>query len=114
MKYSITAKRLNEALNDNNMTQQDLADKSQIGKSSISHYINGTHAPGNKAAYEMGNVLNVNPLWLMGLDAPKDEAPAYKQEEVEKAMQLYKQYQKAIPQVQSAVEALLKPSQSDP
>lgn len=71
MKYEITALRLREALRDANMTQQELADKSHIGKSSISHYINGTNEPGNKSAYQIAKVLKVNPAWLMGLDAPK-------------------------------------------
>jgi len=34
--------------------------------------------------------------------------------EIEKAIKLYKKYKKAIPQVQDAVDALLKSSRSDP
>lgn len=71
MKYEITAYRLREALSDIGMSQQELADKSHIGKSSISHYINGTNEPGNKSAYQLAKVLGVNPTWLMGLDVPK-------------------------------------------
>lgn len=71
MKYEITARRIREAMNDINITQQELSEKSHVGKSSISHYVNGTHAPGNKTAYYLANVLNVNPAWLMGLDVPK-------------------------------------------
>ena len=54
------------------MSQQELADKSGIGKSSISHYVNGSNEPGNKSAYALAEVLNVNPAWLMGLDVPKE------------------------------------------
>lgn len=72
MKYEITAKRLKEALADCGLSQQELADKSGIGKSSISHYINGANKPLNKAAYAMGNVLGVNPAWLMGLEGSKE------------------------------------------
>lgn len=71
MKYEITAKRIKEAMSDMGISQQELADKSKIGKSSISHYVNGTNEPGNKSAYMMSKVLNVNPGWLMGLDVPK-------------------------------------------
>ena len=71
MRYELTAKRLKEAMNDLHMTQQELADKSKIGKSSISHYVNGSNEPGNKSAYAMAKVLNVNPAWLMGLDERK-------------------------------------------
>lgn len=71
MRYELTALRLREALHDADLSQQQLADKSHIGKSSISHYINGLNVPGHKSAYALGQVLNVNPLWLMGLDVPK-------------------------------------------
>ena len=71
MKYEKTALRLRKALSDANMTQQELADKSHIGKSSISHYINGTNEPGNKSAFAMAKILNVNPAWLMGLEVPQ-------------------------------------------
>ena len=73
MKYEVTAKRIKEAMSDMGITQQELADKSKIGKSSISHYVNGSNEPGNKSAYMMAKVLNVNPGWLMGLDVPKYE-----------------------------------------
>lgn len=35
-------------------------------------------------------------------------------DQIKKAMELYKKYKEAIPQVQNAVDALLKPSQPDP
>lgn len=82
MKNELTAKRIQLALSNSNMRSQDLADKSGIGKASISQYVNGSHAPGNISAQRMGEVLNVNPLWLMGFDAPmnpectkKDKSP---------------------------------------
>ena len=71
MKYKKTASRIKEAMSDMNISQQELADKSNIGKSSISHYVNGSNEPGNKSAYALAKVLNVNPAWLMGLDVPK-------------------------------------------
>ena len=70
MKNVETAKRLSEALARASMSQQELADKSGVGKASISQYMNGTHAPGNKKAAQIAEVLNVNPLWLMGFDVP--------------------------------------------
>lgn len=71
MKYEKTANRLKFAMLDAGMTQQELADKSHIGKSSISHYVNGSNEPGNKSAFAMAKVLGVNPAWLMGLDVPR-------------------------------------------
>lgn len=68
MKYPETAKRLLFAMANADISQQELANRSGINKSSISHYVNGSHEPGNKAAYAMANALDVNPLWLMGID----------------------------------------------
>ena len=71
MKYRLTSDRLNEAIAEARMSPQELSDKSGINKSSVSHYRNGTHKPGNISAGKMGEILNVNPLWLMGFDVPK-------------------------------------------
>ena len=125
MRYELTAKRIREALEDLNMTQQELADLSQIGKSSISHYVNGSNEPGNKSAYSLAQVLKVNPAWLMGLDAPKYLPPKQplfsepiesmkRKQDIEKAIEMYEKYINAIPQVQDAVDALLKVPRPDP
>nr|DAR47325.1 MAG TPA: Helix-turn-helix XRE-family like protein [Bacteriophage sp.] len=68
MKCEVTAKRLRKALNECGMKPQELADKTGISKSSISQYLNGSHAPSNISSGKMGKVLNVEPLWLMGFD----------------------------------------------
>ena len=73
MKYPITAQRLRAALNKKNMRAQELADKTEINKASISQYINGSHAPSNISAGKMAKVLSVSPLWLMGFDVPEKE-----------------------------------------
>lgn len=71
MKYEVTARRLREALNDAGMIPQELSDRSKVGKSSVSHYINGSHKPSNITAGKLAGVLNVSPMWLMGFDVPK-------------------------------------------
>lgn len=68
MKNEKTAKRLQKALSESNMNQQELADKSGVSKASISQYINGSHAPGNISAGKIGKILKVEKLWLMGFD----------------------------------------------
>ena len=70
MKYQTTATRLRLAMDAKNMKAQELADKAGIHKSSISQYVNGSHTPSNIKAGQMGKVLGVNPLWLMGFDVP--------------------------------------------
>ena len=68
MKNELIAKRLQLALSNANMKQQDLVEKSGVGKSSISQYINGSHSPSNINAGKIAKVLDVEPLWLMGFD----------------------------------------------
>lgn len=75
MKYNVTASRIIKAMADAGISQQELANRSGISKSSISHYVNGTHEPGNKAAYALAQALAVDPLWLMGLDVEVHDAP---------------------------------------
>lgn len=68
MKNEETARRLRVALNNKDMRAQELADKTGIGKASISQYLNGVHAPSNRTATLMGKVLDVSPMWLMGFE----------------------------------------------
>lgn len=81
MKHEETAKRLKDALYENNMKPQELADLSGVSKSSISQYINGSHKPSNISAGKMAAVLGVDPMWLMGFNVMKerndDPTPVY-------------------------------------
>lgn len=78
MRYEETARRLKKALSDKNMKAQELADKCNINKASISQYVNGTHKPSNIKAALMADVLEVSALWLMGFDLDvQPEAPLY-------------------------------------
>ena len=79
---------------------------------------------------EMSKIFDCSPSWLMGydedyfvsgddgheyfLETKKQGTNSHSDIEVTEALALYERYKNAIPQVQSAVEALLKPSQSDP
>lgn len=78
MKHEVTAKRLQKALEQANITQQELADKSKVNKASISQYINGSHKPSNISSGKMAEILDVNPMWLMGYDVPMDTAMQHK------------------------------------
>ena len=70
MKFEITAKRIKSALTMVNMSAKELSEQSGVKEASISQYVNGYHKPSNLSAGKMGKVLGVNPLWLMGFDAP--------------------------------------------
>jgi len=134
MKHEITANRLREALEDAGIKPVELSERSGVSQSSISHYMSGTHVPSNFSSGKMAKVLGCSPVWLMGFDVPKtntvpilekpdeqlipslelDETQKrYSPEEVEKAMRLYKRYQESLPQIQEAVESLLRSRQSD-
>lgn len=111
MKYLKTASRLREILDERRMTQQELADKAQMNKSSVSHYMNGSNEPSSKSAFMMAKVLGVTPAWLMGFDVPKypDKPIEDSGRELTEAEELYKKYQEAIPEIRAAVDSLLKP-----
>ena len=68
MKYVTTAARLRAALDEKGLRSQDLANKTGIGKSSISQWINGRNKPSYQSAVKMARVLACDPYWLMGLD----------------------------------------------
>ena len=78
MKHIETANRINEALTESGLTAQELANRTGLNKASISQYRNGTHKPSNKTATLIGDVLDVNPLWLMGFDVRKKEPLFFK------------------------------------
>ena len=70
MKYETSAKRLIVAMARKGIIAQELADRTGVHKSSISQYVNGSHAPSNINAGKMAEVLEVSPVWLMGYDVP--------------------------------------------
>lgn len=83
MKHELTAKRLQFAINNANISAQELANRSGVAKASISQYVNGSHKPSNISSGKMASVLDVSPLWLMGFDVPMKNiatatSPSYK------------------------------------
>lgn len=73
MKNETTATRLMLAMERKGWKAADLARYTGIGKSSISQYLSGKHAPGNLSAGKMAETLGVSPVWLMGYDVPMYE-----------------------------------------
>lgn len=70
MKHEITAQRLRQAMDRADINAAELARKANVNESSISHYLNGLHAPSNLTAGRLANVLEVSPVWLQGFDVP--------------------------------------------
>ena len=63
---NIFAKRLNAALEKNNMRPTDLAEKTGIGKSAISQYMSGAFKPKQVRTEKIANALGVSVAYLMG------------------------------------------------
>lgn len=68
MYYNDFPTRLKIALNNSNMTQTQLANKTKLDKSLISNYLNGNYKPKEDKLNTIANALEVNPLWLKGYD----------------------------------------------
>lgn len=76
MKHETTAKRLQIAMTNINISAQELSNKSGVAKASISQYVNGSHKPSNISSGKLASILDVNPLWLMGFDVPMKNSDA--------------------------------------
>lgn len=106
MKYPKVAENFRKILSLRGLSAQELADKAGIGKSSISHYVNGSHCPSTQRAQELADIMKCNPVWLMGLD---DEME--KDVDEEETKELLKLFQGASEEMRSAALAVLKSGQ---
>ena len=90
-----------------NMSATDLAKKVDISKQTLYKYENDiiTNIPSD-VIERLSDVLRCSPGYIMGWT----QAPT---ENIEEALALYRKYQNAIPQIQDAVDSLLRSSQSD-
>ena len=92
------ALRLQQWMDENNMTQTDILDRCKhysekydidISKSLLSHYVSGKNEPGQKRLFILSKALNVSPVWLMGYDVPQEPEPDLQEEKNELKMLLY-------------------------
>lgn len=81
MKKESTASRLKKIMNDNNLRQVDILNKTipyckkygvKMNKSDISQYCSGKTEPNQDKLFVLGMALNVNEAWLMGFDVPME------------------------------------------
>lgn len=66
------AERIQYALSVRNMKQSDLVEKTKIPKGSISQYATGYVEPKGDRIKLLAQALDVNPVWLIGFDAPME------------------------------------------
>lgn len=110
MKITDSSHRLIELMKITGDTQNDIARKSNIPKSSISHYVNGVREPRQDKLSRISDAYNINPAWLMGFDVPMELETKKINEEKEinvKALELYETYKNATPQIRNAIDSLL-------
>ena len=117
--------RFNKALSIRNIRPVELYEKTGISESTISQYRSGYSKPKEKKLTILADALDVNAVWLMGLDVPMEKPDfdlviAGESDdpdlivEIEKAKDLYRMYTKVSPEVQQAVELMLKSAQPKP
>lgn len=69
------AQRLQDAIDLRGMSKAELAEKSGVSKSSITHYVKGDWEGKQKVVYALSEALNVSEAWLMGWDVPMERHP---------------------------------------
>lgn len=126
-----SAKRIRQLIDDYCDGKQIVfAEKIGIGKASVSQYVNETNYPNNKTCGLIAKVFNINPMWVMGFDAPMETPPEQKEfadaidvytslrqkmiESVtEKELQVLSSYRHANTAIKSAVDKLLDIESND-
>ncbi len=64
--------RLKKAMNIRNLSQADLARRTNISKGALSSYISGRYVPKRNNILLLAEVLDVNEEWLTGADVPME------------------------------------------
>ena len=76
------AQRLAKVLKIKGIKQTDLCNRANIPKSSLSLYLSGAYEPRQDRLYSMAQILDVNPVWLMGYDVPMEREKELPSEEI--------------------------------
>lgn len=74
-KTATFAERLKELLEVKHITQAEIARRTSVSKSSLSHYLKGDWEGKQDAVYEIATATNVQYAWLMGYDVPMEAKP---------------------------------------
>lgn len=93
MKVSTSSERLKTLLNITGDTQNDMAKKTKIPKSSISHYVNGEREPRQDKLTMIAEAYNVNPAWLMGIDVPMESITSLQNKMVDTRIDYFLNYE---------------------
>ena len=115
-----TAERLKQIIEIRNIKQVELTEKTGISKGALSSYLSGRYIPKQENVYKLAKALSVNPAWLMGRDVPmevqepsKNVIGEYDPALLERALRFLDAFDSADPDIQSAIQSLLRVHQSD-
>lgn len=67
------AHRLNYAITIRNMKPAEISRKTGISKPNLSYYMSGKYEPKQDGIKLLSNILNVDPVWLIGYDVPMEK-----------------------------------------
>lgn len=70
MKTSDSKHRIKELMNILGISQTELCERSGLGKSALSNYLNGDRVPRQDKIALIADAFGVDPGWLMGYDNP--------------------------------------------
>lgn len=107
-KYGLRLKKLRE---ESGYTQESLAKKLNTSRSRIGMYEQGKRQPDFEMQETIADLFNVSIDYLFGREL---ELQAVTDRERIEAERLYKLYEKVSPEVQQAVELMLKSAQPKP
>lgn len=105
MKVTDSQHRLLELMSLLNITQQDIADKTGLDKSTVSLYVNGKREPRQDKISIICDAYNLDPAWLMGHDVPMERRDTAKA--AEKHFVILEKYLKLSPRDQQIVESMI-------
>lgn len=81
--------RFNKVLSAKNIKPAELAEKTGLSKSTISHYMSGYTKPKSDKLFILCKSLNVNEQWLMGYDVPMEKEHQLDKEVVDFFNEIY-------------------------
>lgn len=104
--------RFNKALDIRNMKPVELSEKTGISESTISQYRSGYAKPKEDKLVLLSNALNVNPVWLLGVNVPMESISEYSND-TDEALDIATRYKNLPPEKQASFQNYLKFLQSD-
>ena len=101
------AERIREYMTQNGIKAIDLAKRFHVSRSTISQYVNGAVVPKRDRLVLIADVLNIDPLWLMGYDVPPERQNVVTSDLTQDEARVISAYRNASEEIKTAVKAVL-------